>query len=101
MYTRLPHAIGTDYQGSFARNLVQLYDLDPLAKSFCLSLEKQNHTSFYATGFTERQWYVVYTSPCCDITSCAVHVANAQMLYWPTPAPIAGVSTVVGPDGFI
>lgn len=71
------------------------------SKVFCLSLEKENYTSFYATGLTERQWSPVYISPCCDITSCAVPVENAQMLYWPTPAPVPGVSTIVGSDGFI
>ena len=94
-------AIAEDLFGSYTRGLGQLYGLDPLTKSFCSSLEKENYTSFFANSRNGKSWVPVYTSPCCDTSSCAVQVANAQMLYWPTPAPVPGVTTIVGSDGFI
>ena len=39
-----------------------------------------------------------YTSPCCG--TCCVTVNNAQVFYWPTPAPDPGVTSVVNEDGY-
>lgn len=38
------------------------------------------------------------TSPCC--LACQLEANNAQVLFWPTPAPTPGVSALVDPTGF-
>ncbi len=85
-----------------------LYGLSSSAKSYCLSFEKAQYSSFYASDHDvasvaqipqQGLWQPTFTSPCCGL-ACELHVQRAQMLFWPTPAPVAGISTVVGPDGF-
>lgn len=61
-------------------------------KSFCLSLEEANYSSYYATQNTG--WWTEMTSaPCCK-------VPIAQVFYRPTPAPVPNITSVIGPDGF-
>ena len=86
---------------------LQLYGLNASAKSFCLSLESADYSSFYSSisdvlytktrpvyfQVTNAQYYVAdwtpkVTSPSCD-TSCEVRVSNAQLQYWPTPGASA------------
>ena len=86
-----------------------LYGLNESAKSYCPSLEKANYSSWAATASTFMTsyadivtgplWSLVVTPPCCD-TFCDIGVSAAQLLYWPTPAPVPAVTTVVGSDGF-
>ena len=82
-----------------------LNGLNESAKSYCLSLENANYSSWAATASTVMISYAdivtgplrspVVTPPCCD-----TGVSAAQSLYWPTPAPVPAVTTVVGSDGF-
>lgn len=67
-------------------------------KDFCLSLEEADYSSYYATHSTG-WWSAITSAPCCD-EICSLKVARAQVLYWPTPAPVPNVTSVIGPDGF-
>ena len=35
-----------------------------------------------------------------DGTTCNIQVSAIQLFYWPTPAPLPNITTIVGPDGF-
>ena len=73
------------------------YGMNASVKSYCLSIEEANYSSYQASqcGF----WTTITSAPCCD-QICSLKVASAQVLYWPTPAPMPNVTSVIGPDGF-
>ena len=75
------------------------YGFDPQTKSFCLSIENADFSSFFATQSSTASWSPTITSPCCN-TDCTIQPANAQILFWPTPAPLPNVTTLVGTDNF-
>lgn len=95
---------------SFPNNgslLPYLYGLNATAKEFCLSLEKANYSSWvtdppppstFGTFVEPAMWGPTLTQPCCD-TFCNIYASAAQLLYWPTPAPVPAVTTIVE-DGF-
>ena len=115
-----------DYFDNNQHYVPAFYGLEASVKSYCLSFEAADYSnymrSYIATQYSHSIFTVPYdttatypasvgslfytpswtpkiTPPCCD-TFCNIGAASAQMLYWPTPAPVPGITTVVGPDGF-
>lgn len=72
---------------------------EPSIRSHCYSLEAADFSSWYAKGDTLGGWGPTYTSPCCDLFSCDLTVATANLIYWPTPAPVPNVTSIIS-NGF-
>ena len=96
---------------SFPNNGSLVHDFDGLTgsdKEQCLSLQKANYSSWVATATyppyvdiynrASDAWHPFKTPPCCN-TFCDLEVSRIQMLFWPTPAPTPGITTVVS-DGY-
>ncbi len=90
-----------------------LYNLNETTKNHCMSLEKKNHcmslekenyTSWAASYHTPHifdstdtryyEWEPTLTPPCCN-AYCGLRASAAQLLYWPTPAPVPNVSSFI------
>lgn len=81
-----------------------LFNLTDTAKSVCMSLEKENYTSWAVGSHTSQMsgpsifwyqhWVSSLTQPCCN-TWCSMLASEARLLYWPTPAPEPHISSYV------
>ncbi|KAK0510969.1 hypothetical protein JMJ35_006521 [Cladonia borealis] len=60
---------------------------------------KNDFSSWYAKGDTSSIWSPIFTSPCYDLFSCNLTVATANLIYWPTPALVPNVTSIIS-NGF-
>jgi len=54
-------------------------------------------SSSYASATPSGYFEYVAEPPCCG--SCVVHADGVRLAYWPTPAPVPGVSTLIDTNG--
>ena len=97
------------FEDYWCRNLMQPYvygDPRPLFYGFndsikrtCLSINKASFSSWVNEFDHTQDWWPTQQPPCCDL-HCYLSLGSAQVLYWPTPAPTPGITTMVGLDGF-
>ena len=75
------------------------FGLNDTEKSVCMSLQKANYSSWLQETQTTSSWRPAMTTPCCN-KPCHVGVEEAQLLLWPTPAPVPNATTLVNDEGF-
>ncbi|KAL2049184.1 hypothetical protein ABVK25_010534 [Lepraria finkii] len=73
--------------------------LNASSKNSCLSLEKENYTTWATARRHQSTRNSVISPPSCD-TYCNIQASAAQLHYWPTISPAPNVTTSVGQGGF-
>ena len=89
------------YGGFLGDSPPVFYGFNSSVRSLCYSIEKSAYNSHYAHATPTSEWSATITPPCCDPSTktCAIIHGDAQVLYWPTPAPTPAITTLVS-NGF-